>query len=123
MKNSGVEMHTGIQLNGSAFWVVHRSQAYGPFDYEWSPDFRGVEFQYQGQKFGEYCSADEIYADLKDFALPQRVYEVASISIATILKSIMDGVPENDRAETLAQQLTEMGFPQFATIEMAEHHG
>lgn len=110
-------MHTGIKLNGSTFWVVHRSQSYGPFDYEWSPDFRGVEFHYQGHKFGEYCSVDEVHADLKDFRLPQRVYEVASVSIGTILKSILDGVAETNRAALLSQQLTDMGFEQFATIE------
>ena len=113
-------MHTGIQLHGSAFWVVHRSRAYGPFDYEWSSDFRGVEFQYQGRKFGEYCSADELYADLREFKLPKRVYQVASISMATILKSIMDGVSEHHRADALSEQLREMGFPQFATVVSAD---
>lgn len=113
-------VHTGIRLSGSIFWVVHRSQAYGPFDYEWSPDFAGVEFLYQGQKFGEYCSVDEIYADLKDFALPKRVYEVASIATATIVKSIMDGIPPDHRAELLAGTLVEMGFPNFAKIEQVQ---
>lgn len=114
-------MHTGIRLSGSAFWVVHRSRAHGPFDYEWSPDFEGVEFLYQGEKFGEFCSDDELYADLKYFKLPQRVYEVASIAIATVVKSIIDGVPEQERAGLLIHQLREMGFPKFARVERIEH--
>ena len=57
-------MQHGILINGSTFWVVHRSRVHGPFDYEWSTDLHGVEFLYQGSKFGEYCSADELYADL-----------------------------------------------------------
>jgi hypothetical protein len=114
-------VHTGIRLRGSAFWVVHRSRAHGPFDYEWSPDFEGVEFLFQGEKFGEYCSEDEIYADLKYHKLPQRVYQVASITIATVVKSIMDGVPEPDRAALLVSQLRTMGFPKFAHVEQIEH--
>lgn len=114
-------VHTGIRLNGSAFWVVHRSRAYGPFDYEWSADFEGVEFLYCGEKFGEYCSVDELYADLKHFKLPQRVYEVASVAIATVVKSIIDGVPEEQRVDLLTARLEELGFPKFARIEQTEH--
>ncbi len=110
-------LRNGIQITGSTFHVVHRSRAYGPFDYEWSKDFCGVEFLYSGQKFGEYCSADEVYADLKEFRLPKRVYEVASISIATLVKSIFDGVPESERAELLVAQLTEMGLSRYAVVE------
>ncbi len=109
-------MQNGIRLNGSEFWVIHRSREYGPFDYEWSRDFCGVELLFRGEKFGEYCSADEVYADLKPFRLPRRVYEVASISIATLVKSILDGVAECERPELLSERLTAMGFPRFATI-------
>lgn len=109
-------MKNGIRIRGSVFWVVHRSSAYGPFDYEWSSDFCGVEFHFQGEKFGEYCSADEVYADLKTFRLPRRVCEVASIAIGTLVRSIFEGLPEDERPARLKQTLTELGFPRFAHV-------
>lgn len=110
-------MNNGIQLTGSTFAVVHRGRAYGPFDYEWSKDFHGVEFLCRGQKFGEYCSASEVYADLKEFRLPTRVYEVASVAIAALVKSIFDGVPEGQRSGVLKHQLCQLGFERYANIE------
>ena len=61
---------SGLRFEGTAFWVRHRHREYGPFDYEWSRDLGGVELIYGREKFGEFCSADEIYADLKEFHLP-----------------------------------------------------
>ncbi len=113
-------MQHGILINGSTFWVVHRSRVHGPFDYEWSTDLHGVEFLYQGSKFGEYCSADELYADLTEFKLPQKVYEVASIVIATIVRDILEAIADRDRSASVAAQLTQMGFEQFATVEHVE---
>ena len=54
----------GLRFDGSRFWVIHRQQEYGPFDYQWSTDLRGLEMIYQGEKFGEHCSENQIYADL-----------------------------------------------------------
>jgi hypothetical protein len=54
----------GLRFDGSRFWVMHRRQEYGPFDYQWSSDLRGLEMIYQGEKFGEHCSENQIYADL-----------------------------------------------------------
>ena len=110
-------MNNGIQLTGSTFAVVHRGRSYGPFDYEWSRDFQGVEFLCRGKKFGEYCSANEVYADLKEFRLPTRVYQVASIAIAALVKSIFDGIPERQRPGVLKRQLCELGFERYANVE------
>jgi len=107
----------GLRLDGSRFWVIHRRRVYGPFDYEWSRDFCGVEFQYQGQKFGEYCSVEEICADLKPFHLPHNVFEVASIAIGTILSGILNGDPAANREIRLITKLTELGYCRYAQIE------
>lgn len=114
-------MRSGIRISGSTFWVVHRSRAHGPFDYEWSKDFCGVEFLYRGQKFGEYCSANEVYADLKPFRLPTRVYEVASVVIGSLVRSILEGVAEADRPDCLVDALTSMGFEKFAHVELVSN--
>lgn len=107
----------GIQFLGTRFWVVYRRRHYGPFDYEWNKDLSGIEFIYQDSKFGEYCSADEVYADLKQFRLPTTVYKVASITIGTVVENILDGVPTNEREELLATRLVKFGFEKFTRIE------
>ena len=103
----------GIQLDGSRFWVTHRRKTYGPFDYEWSSDFCGVVMLYDGQKFGEYCSIDELYADLKPFSLPMTVVCVTSIVMGCLLHGILNGLHEQERFERLASQLRERGFNRF----------
>ncbi len=77
----------------------------------------GLEFIYQGQKFGEYCSSDEIYADLKPFGLPSSVCQVASVTIGTIVETILAGIPNSDRERILLNRLTYFGFSKFANIE------
>ena len=115
---AGVVVFTnGIQFLGTRFWVVYRRRHYGPFDYEWNKDLSGIEFIYQGTKFGEYCSADEVYADLKQFRLPTTVYKVASITIGTVVESILDGIPTNEREDLLAARLVNFGFEKFTRIE------
>ncbi len=81
--DSRVPTH-GVLFEASRFWVLHRRRDYGPFDYEWSQDFAGVELIYAGTKFGEYCSKDEIFADLKEFRLPAAVVEVATIVLGCL---------------------------------------
>ncbi|HEY0982832.1 MULTISPECIES: hypothetical protein [unclassified Schlesneria] len=103
----------GVYLNGSRFWVKHRRKVYGPFDYEWAGDFCGVEMLYNGQKFGEYCSADEIFADLTPFQLPMSVVRVTSIVMGCVLFSVFNGLPESERIELLKKRLIEMGYEQF----------
>ena len=103
----------GIQLDGSRFWVTHRRKTYGPFDYEWNSDFRGVVMLYGGQKFGEYCSIDELYADLKPFSLPMTVVSVTSIVMGCLLHGILNGLSEPERLESLTTQLRQRGFNRF----------
>jgi hypothetical protein len=87
---------------------------YGPFDYEWTSDFCGVEMLYNGEKFGEYCSADEIFADLKPFHLPMSVVQVTSIVMGCVLFGVLNGLKESERNQLLAKRLRELGYEQFA---------
>lgn len=104
----------GIQLDGTRFWVKHRRQLYGPFDYEWAADFCGVEMLYDGKKFGEYCSADEIFADLAPFNLPMSVVHVTSIVMGCVLYGIFNGLRESERNQLVTQRLCDHGFERFA---------
>ena len=106
----------GVYLNGSRFWVKHRRKVYGPFDYEWAGDFRGVEMLYDGQKFGEYCSVDEIFADLTPFQLPMSVVSVTSIVMGCVLFGVLNGLREPERIELLRNRLLELGYEQFVPI-------
>lgn len=107
----------GIRFEGTRFWVFHRRREFGPFDYEWSQDFLGVEFMYRDQKFGEYCSTEEIFADLTQFSLPMRVVEVASLTIGIVLYGVLNGLPEPLWKEKLRQRLDEGGFQRFEFLE------
>ena len=73
-----------------------------------------MELVYQGEKFGEYCTADEIYADLKGFNLPKTVAEVGTIALGSIIQSILDCQNPFVRYETLTHHLKEQGYDQFA---------
>ncbi|MDZ4685811.1 MAG: hypothetical protein SH850_12150 [Planctomycetaceae bacterium] len=107
-----VPLHA-VHLTGTRFWVTHRRCSYGPFDYEWSPDFNGVELQYAGRKFGEYCSAEELYADLKPFALPMSVVRVTSIVMGCVLFGVLNGLPESERHRLVRERLKEFGYARF----------
>lgn len=107
----------GIELDGSRFWVIHRRQKYGPFDYEWSSDFRGVELLYNGVKFGEYCSVEELFADLKPFDLPMSVVSVTSIVMGCVLFSVFHGFREGERYDLISARLREHGFDRFCPSE------
>jgi hypothetical protein len=111
----------GLKISDSTFWVIHRRKSYGPFDYEWSKDLSGMELVYQGRKFGEYCSVDEIHADLKEFKLPKTVAEVGTITLGSIIQSILDCQNPFERYEALIKNLNNQGYQQFAEhIEMVE---
>lgn len=103
----------GIRWEGTRFWVIHRRKSYGPFDYEWSPDFCGVELQYAGRKFGEYCSRDEVFADLKSFQLPMSVVEVTSIVMGCLVYGVLHGLSDGERSGLVAQRLHEFGYDRF----------
>ena len=92
---------------------MHRRREYGPFDYEWSKDFCGVELAYAGRKFGEYCSRDEIFADLKEFKLPMRVVEVGSIVLGCIVYGVLNGLSQPERDKLLIDRLQSSGHERF----------
>ena len=104
----------GLKIQDSSFWVIHRRKTYGPFDYEWSKDLSGVELVYMGIKFGEYCSQEEIFADMKEFKLPKTVVEVGTITLGSIIQSILDCQNPFERYENLIDNLKGRGYPQFA---------
>lgn len=105
-----------IFLDGTRFWVTHRQIPYGPFDYEWSLDFCGVALLYQGRKFGEYCSSEEFFADLRPDHLPLSVAQVSSIVMACVLLGVMNGLSENERSVLLQQRLVEFGYERFEMV-------
>jgi hypothetical protein len=114
MRDCNVVPHQAIIFEGSRFWVTHRRRDYGPFDYEWSRDFAGIELLYQGQKFGEYCSREEIFADLKPFRLPRRVVEVACITLGAVLFGVLNGLDENHKRWNIYDHLDRHGLTRFA---------
>jgi len=103
----------GLRFEGTQFWVVHRRREYGPFDYEWSRDFDGFELCYRGRKFGEICSPDEIFADMKEFRLPTRVVQVASVVFGATLVSILSGHSKLERRRHLSRHLVDQGCEAF----------
>lgn len=105
---------TGIRFDGSQFWVRHRNREYGPFDYEWSRDFIGIELLYQRRKFGEYVSASEIDADLREFKLPMRVVEVTSVVCGSLLYGLLNGLNFDEKRELVEYELCERGLERFA---------
>ena len=107
----------GVQFDGSRFWVIHRRTKYGPFDYEWNPEFCGVELLYDGSKFGEYCGIDELFADLKPFHLPMSVVRVTSIVMGCLLYGIQQGISESERRELVSDRLKEHGFARFSLAD------
>ena len=105
----------GLRFQDSRFWVRHRREEYGPFDYEWSWDLDGVELTFCGEKFGEYCGPTEIYADLKGFELPPVVASVGSLVLGCIIYGILNGLDEISRRDLIDQQLTSNGYQRFTT--------
>lgn len=104
-----------LRLHETSFLVIHRGREYGPFDYEWSADMYGVELTYCGAKFGEICSEAEIFADLREFGLPMRVVEVASIAMGCIVSRMGQGLSMDERRELIERRLSEFGCSQFIT--------
>lgn len=105
---------TGLRFNGTAFWVRHRHREYGPFDYEWSRDFDGIELMYCRHKYGEYCSVEEISADLHEFRLPMRVVEVSTIVSGALLFGLLNGLDERDKLAVICYHLEVKGLGRFA---------
>lgn len=110
-------MTSGITFDGTRFWVRHRRREYGPFDYEWSKDFCGIEMMYRGSKFGEYCSSEEFFADLKPYKLPISVAEVSTIAMGCLVYGILNGLNERERRNLLTNRLESLGYGHFANVE------
>jgi hypothetical protein len=102
--------------------VIHRRRKYGPFDYEWSKDFLGVELMYAGKKFGEYCSREEVFADLKEFQLPKTVVVVGSIVLGSLICGILEGLGEEARRKLIIEHLEAEGYERFAHGADPENH-
>lgn len=114
-RSSSVSPSKGLRFEDTRFWVIHRRKEYGPFDYEWTPDLRGIELHYRGKKFGEICSIHEIFADMKSFGLPMRVVEVACVVLGSNLLGITSGYSSLERKALLQEILTEFKCDDFLT--------
>src|ERR1700685_4827527 len=109
-------MH-GILFQGSRFWVMHRRRKYGPFDYEGSKDLAAIELMFAGDKCGEYCGIEEIFADLAHYRLPAAVVPVATIVIGCVIYGVLHGLREPERTRLVVDQLTKRGLGRFARVE------
>ena len=74
----------------------------------------GIEFLYRRKKFGEYCSDDEISADLKEFKLPMRVVEVTAVVCGSIIFGIIHGFSQSEKKAILLKNLQHSQLSQFA---------
>jgi hypothetical protein len=104
----------GITLDGTRFWVIHQKQQYGPFDYQFSPDFNGIEMHYQDEKFGECCSDEELHADLSGSGLPLKVAEVATTILGTVIHSIFTARDSQFRMDEILAQLHKHQLSRYA---------
>ena len=106
-----------ILLDETAFWVATRGRCFGPFDYQWSPDLRGMELTYQGKKFGEICGPEDLFADLKEFRLPISVCRVAVITAGTLAAGITAGHCVEQRVASLLLSLENFGYGRFRVTD------
>jgi hypothetical protein len=109
-----------IILHEEGYWVISRDRAFGPFDYQWSADLRGIQFTFRGETFGEFCSPHEFFADLKPFGLPLTVCRIAAIVSGSIVNGIQSGSDQTHRAEDLAKLLRQFGFDQFEIYQSTQ---
>jgi len=97
----------------TAWWIVSRGDIWGPFDYQWSTDLRGLELTFWGEKFGEICSADEFFADLAPFHIPISVCRVSAIVAGSLAVSVSIVETLDARAARLTRTLNDFGFGRF----------
>lgn len=71
---------------------------------------------YRGEKFGEYCSQEELYADLRPYRLPLRVVEVTSIVMGCVLWGVLHGLTETEREQLVVTRLRDFGFERFLPL-------
>ena len=75
----------------------------------------GIEFLYCRKKFGEYCSDEEISADLKEFQLPMRVVEVTAVVCGSIIFGIIHGFSQAEKKAILLKNLQQSDLAHFAS--------
>jgi len=110
-----------IILDNDKFWIVSRHELFGPFDYQWSMDLYGIEFNYQGIKFGEVCSEEEFFADLKPFGLPITVARVAALTAGVLAYGIRSGHSLEERILHLTALLRRFELGRFRIRESSAH--
>ncbi len=110
-----------IILDDDKFWIVSRQELFGPFDYQWSVDLYGIEFTYQGVKFGEVCSEEEFFADLKPFGLPITVARVAALTSGALAYGIRTGQSLDERVAHLIALLQKFELSRFQIRESSAH--
>ncbi len=116
-----------IIISDTVWWIRRRGQSWGPFEYQWSSDLRGVEFLLRGEKFGEVCSQEEFFADLAPFGLPISVCRVAAIIAGSVAVSLAAVEEPDIRVSRLIETLDEFGLGRYIVRQVAEardsHHG
>ena len=70
--------------------------------------------RHAGDRVGEYCSDDEISADLKEFKLPMRVVEVTAVVCGSIIFGIIHGFSQSEKKAILLKNLQHSQLSQFA---------
>ncbi len=80
----------------------------------------GVELTYRGHKFGEICGEEQLYADLREFGLPMRVVEVATLTLGYQLRGILQGLSSAERMQDLAHRLHLHGLGEYCRSENDE---
>ncbi len=108
----------GVRIEDTRVWVTHRRLEYGPFDYDWIPNLRGIVLTFRGRQFGEILSEEEIYADLSEYRLPLRVVEVAVLVLGNALYSGLNGFNADERREMLEDSLIVAGCDRFLPLVM-----
>jgi len=109
-----------IVFRDTQWWIVARGRHWGPFDYQWSGDLRGVEFLFRGIKFGEVCSRDEFFADLAPFRLPISVCRISAIVAGTVAVSVSMAESQDAKVERLTCVLNDFGFERFLVRQSRE---
>lgn len=104
-------------VRDDSFDVIHRRRRYGRFTYEWTHDLNGLELLCERRKFGEICSAEQLCADLSDFAMPHPVRCVATIVLGCLVRELGDGRSHRDRLRRLRNELDKLGYAKFDLVD------
>lgn len=95
------------------FWVIEDHHWWGPFNYQWSADLYGIQFTYQGLKFGEVCGDAEFFADLEPHGLPISTARVATIVMGCLAEGLRGGQNAAARRIRLIHLLNQFGLAHF----------